>query len=153
MKAFIRTVLVLVGCISLDPALAQPPKAPPAAPSDVDTIKQLVHDWADAMIATPIDIERLNQILADDWIDGYPGKALTKATFLDRIKSGKRKLKTCDFGPIDVKVLGNVAVVQGSATETRMTDGQLNTYRIKFMDVVVNRGGRWMFVRSQGTIL
>jgi ketosteroid isomerase-like protein len=147
MKALIKTVLVLAGCVSLDPVLAQPPKAPSEGSSVADTIKQREHDWADAM--TVVDLDKLNQIIADDFVDGYPGNVTTKAGFLDDVKSGKHKLETYEYGPIDVKVLGNVAVAQGSVTETSVTDGQLRTVHVAFMDVFMKRGDRWVVVRAQ----
>ena len=112
MKAIMKTILVLVGCISLAPIHAQSPKAAAEGPSVADTIKQIEHDWVDAMIAG--DIEKLNQIVADEWVEGYPGKAATKAGFLASIKAGKNKLVACDFGPRDVQVFGSVAMLQGS---------------------------------------
>src|SRR5215813_872938 len=121
MKALLKTVLVLVGCLSLDPVLAQPPRAPSEA-SVVDTIKRLEHDWADAMIAG--DLDRLTQIVADDWFEGYPGKGATRASFLADVKAGNHKLVACEFGPSDVKVFGGVAALQGSVTETRINGGQ-----------------------------
>ena len=147
MKAFMKTVLVLVGCMLVDPALAQPPKAAPEGPSVADTIKQSVRDWCDAMIV--VDLEKISRIIADDWTDGYPGKAATKSTLLSDVKSGKHKLEACEFGPMDVKVLGNVAVIQGSVTEKRIKDGQVGTVRVAFMDAFEKRGDRWVVVRSQ----
>lgn len=137
-------VVILVG--SLAPARAQPP-----GPAVADTIKQLEQQWADAMIAG--DLPALSQIVADDWISGVPGKAATKATFLADVKSGKHKLETCEFGPRDVQVLGDVAVLQGSVTETRLADGQRRTFRVTYMDVWVKRGGRWLVFRSHATKL
>ena len=153
MKVLTKTVLVLIllGCVSFDTALAQPSSASAQDSSVVDTIKQLEQEWADAMIA--IDIPKLSQIVADDWIEGYPGKTMTKAKFLDSVKSGKKKLETCDFGPRDVKVLGDVAVLQGSVTETRIADGQRSTIRVAYMDVWAKRGGKWVVVRSYATKL
>jgi ketosteroid isomerase-like protein len=149
MNALMKTVLVLVGCISLDPVLAQPPNAPLEDSTSVaDTIKQREHEWAEAM--TVVNLDKLNQIIADDFVDGYPGKITTKAGFLDDVKSGKHKLESYEYGPIDVKVLGNVAVVQGTVTETRSTDGQLHTVHVAFMDVFAKRGGKWVVVRGQG---
>ena len=75
MKALMKTVLVLAGCMFIDPVLAQPPKAASEGPSVGDTIKQLVRDWCDAMIAD--DVDKLSRIIADDWTDGYPGKVAT----------------------------------------------------------------------------
>jgi ketosteroid isomerase-like protein len=153
MNMLTKTVLVLIlfGRVSLETALAQPSGAPSQAPGVVDTIKQLEQSWADAMIAG--DIAKLSQIVADDWIEGYPGKAATKANFLDAIRSGKKKLEACEFGPRDVKVLGDVAVLQGSVTETRISDGQRSTIRVAYMDVWVKRGDRWFVVRSYATKL
>jgi ketosteroid isomerase-like protein len=145
MRALIHTVLVLVGCIAMDPAFAQPPG--PSTASVADAIKQRVRDWADAM--TVVDLDKLNQIIADDWVEtGTSGKFSTKANFLDGVKSGAHKLESCDFGPEEVKVLGDVAVIQGTVTERWMKDGQLNTSHVAFMDVFVKRGDRWVVVRS-----
>jgi ketosteroid isomerase-like protein len=146
MKALANTVLVLVGCISLDPVLAQPPKAPSGGPSVADTINQISRDWADAEIA--LDVDKLSQIVADDWVYGYPGKVVTKASLLENVKSGKHKLEACEFGPQEVRVFGNVAVVQGTATETRL--GQDAPFQVAYMDVFVKRGDKWVVVRSQG---
>ena len=150
-KSVLVLILLLLGGVSLDTVLAQPPAASSQGPSVVDTIKQLEQSWADAMIA--IDIPRLSQIVADDWIEGYPGKAVTKAKFLDAVKSGKKKLEACEFGPRDVKVLGDVAVLQGSVTETRISDGQRSTVRVAYMDVWAKRGDTWVVVRSYATKL
>ncbi len=156
MKVLTKTALVLIlfGCASLDTVLAQPSSASAQGPSAADTIKQLEQSWVDAMIN--VDIAKLSQIVADDWIEGYPGKAATKAKFLDDVKSGKHKLETCEFGPRDVKVLGDVAVLQGSVTETRISAGQRSTIRVAYMDVWVKRvkrGDKWVVVRSYATKL
>jgi ketosteroid isomerase-like protein len=153
MNAFMKTVLVLVlfGSVSFDTALAQPPRPASQGSSVADTIKQLEQNWADAMIV--VDIPKLSEIVADDWMGGYPGKPATKANFLDDVKSGKHKLETCEFGPRDVQVLGNVAVLQGSVTETRIVDGQTSTVRVTYMDVWVKRGDRWVVFRSHAAKL
>jgi ketosteroid isomerase-like protein len=146
MKALIKTALVLVGCLSMDPALAQPAKAPSQDPTVSDTIKQLEQDWTDAMIH--VDLDKVSQVMADDWADGSGGKITTKADFIAAVKSGKHKLEACEFGPRDVKVFGDVAVLQGSVTEKSIADGKLRTIRVSYMDVWVKRGDRWMVVRS-----
>ena len=150
MKALMKMILVLLACVSFQPVLAEPSKAP-EGPSVADTVKQLARDWADAMIA--VDIDKVSQIVADDWIDGFGGKVVTKASLLSHIKSRKNKLETCEFGPMDVMVLGNVAVLQGSVAEKQMKDGQLHSSRVAFMDVFMKRGDRWVVVRSQSTKL
>jgi hypothetical protein len=50
---------------------------------------------------------------------------------------------------MDVKVLGNVAIVQGSDTEKSVTNGQDSSGKWVWMDVFVKRDGKWQAVRSQ----
>ncbi len=144
MKALLKIVMVLVVCVPLDPVLAQPPKASLQAGEVYDAIMQRTHEWADAEMA--LDVDKLNQIVADDWIAGYPGHPITKAAFMSDIKSGKGKLLSCELGPHEVTPFGDVAVVQGSVTERRAgTDGIIHA---AYMDVWSKRGGKWMVVRS-----
>ena len=144
MKAPLKLIVVLVGCVSLGPVLAQPPKAPAQAPSVYDAIMQLTHEWADAEMAS--DVDKVNQIVADDWIAGFPGHSITKAALLSDIKSGKGKLLSCDLEPHEVKAFGDIAVVQGSVTERRLgVDGIIH---VAYMDVWSKRGGKWQVVRS-----
>jgi ketosteroid isomerase-like protein len=147
MKALMKTVLVLAACMFFAPAHAEPSKAASEGSSVADTIKQSVREWCDAMIV--VDVDKLSRIIADDWTDGYPGKVATKSTFLSDVKSAKHKLEGCEFGPMDVKVLGIVAVIQGTVTEKRLKDGQVGTVRVAFMDAFEKRGDRWVVVRSQ----
>ena len=154
MKALKITVLVLVGCLSLDPVLAQPPQDQSVA----DTLIKIAHDWGDAEIAGNADY--LNQVLADDWVEvGSSGKQVTKEPFLAWVRSGKSKrgkarMTSCEHGPFDVKVLGNVAVLQGSVTETLVgEDGQSKIIHAAYMDVFVRQGNKWVVVRSQDTKL
>jgi ketosteroid isomerase-like protein len=144
MKALLKMAMVLVGCVSLDPVLAQPPKAPAQAPSVYDTIMQLTHEWADAEMAS--DVDKLNQIVADEWTAGYPGHLTTKAAFLSNVRSGKRKLLNCELEPHEVTAFGDIAVVQGSVTERRAgVDGIMH---VAYIDVWSKRGGKWQVVRS-----
>jgi hypothetical protein len=147
MRTLTRTVLVLVGCLSANPALAQQTKALSQSSSVAETVKQLEHDWTNAMITG--DIDKVSRALADDFVEiGSAGKIITKAGFLDHTRSDEQKLTAVEFGPEDVRVWGHVAVLRGSATETWLTDGQTSTTRIAYMDVYVKRGDEWLMVRA-----
>jgi hypothetical protein len=77
-------------------------------PSDVAAIKKLGREMGDAMVAG--DIEKLNQIFADDWaIVGKSGQIIAKDKILNDFKSGADKLLSYELGPIDVQVLGDIA--------------------------------------------
>lgn len=143
----ILCALVFIGLVS-----AQPLKLSSAGSGVAETLNQLEQDWADATKAA--DTDKLSQIVADDWRGvGYAGKVSSKDSFLSYVQSGKSRLESFEFGPMDVKVFGNVAVVQGSITEKRNADGQESIFKAAWMDVFEKRGDKWVVVRSQSAKL
>ena len=145
----VAAVLLVSACVGL--ALAQSQTPPAKGPSVAETVKQIEHAWVDAVKAG--DADKVSEILADDWIGvGYDGTRETKKNHLAEMKSGTAKLESFEFGPMDVKVLGSVAVVQGSNTEkSTSTDGKDSSGKYAWMDVFVKRDGKWVIVRSQST--
>ncbi len=146
MKKLMVTVLFACACVGL--VSASPPELPRRAPSVADTLEQLELEWGAAVKA--VDVDKLNQILADDWsMLGYAGETSTKESFLANLKSGKSKLECFAIGPMDVTVLGDVAVVQGTTTERSSADGVDSSSKFIWMDVFAKRGDKWVVVRSQ----
>jgi ketosteroid isomerase-like protein len=119
------------------------------APTTAETLKQLERDWAVAIKAG--DGEQVGRILGDDWVEvSNDGRKLTKEELIAGcVKSGRVKVESIEFGPMDVKVLGDVAVVQGSHVEKSTTNGQRISGEVVWMDVFANRDGKWVVVRSQ----
>jgi ketosteroid isomerase-like protein len=144
MKILVGLFLV---CACFAPSHGQEKK--PATSATADELKQLEHDWTDAMKAG--DVDKLGQILADDWAGLYSdGARKTKKQVLAEVKSGDSKLESFEFGPMDVKSFGTaVAVVQGSDTEKSSLKGKDSSGRWVWMDVFVKRNGKWQAVRSQ----
>jgi uncharacterized protein (TIGR02246 family) len=149
MKKLAAGILLVFACFGL--AIAQAPTPQAKGPSASESIKQLEHDWADA--AKVGDTDKVSQILADDWIGvGYDGLKETKQSHLADMKTGKFKLESFEFGPMDVKLLGSIAVVQGTNTEkSTSADGKDSSGKYAWMDVFVKRDGKWVIVRSQST--
>jgi uncharacterized protein (TIGR02246 family) len=132
-------------CLASDPV-------PRNDPGDVAAIKQIGKDMGDAMVA--VDIEKLNQIFADDWaVVNSSGKVITKENMLNDFKSFHDKLLSYELGPIDVQVLGNIAVAHGTVTEKRLRDGKDVSGEGVYMDFLEKRGGKWVVVRSAGKIV
>jgi ketosteroid isomerase-like protein len=146
MKKLVVAALLISACVAT--AFAQTPAPAAKAPSVTASIKQLEHDWADAAKAN--DMDKLGQILADDWTGiGPDGQKMTKQAYLDMYKSGKSKTESFEMGSMDVKVVGNVAVVQGSDKEKSTYDGKDSSGNYAWMDVFAKRDGKWVAVRSQ----
>jgi ketosteroid isomerase-like protein len=146
MTRFLGVIVLVAACFS--PAFGQA-KAPASA---ADAVKQLERDWLNAQKAG--DITRLSQILADDWMGlGPDGVRSTKKQSLDSVKSGANKLESAEMGPMDVQVIGNIAIVQGSDTEKSSLKGKDTSGKWVWMDVFAKRDGKWQAVRSQASMV
>jgi ketosteroid isomerase-like protein len=147
MQKFVGAVLFTSLCAGL--VLAQPLEAPSNDPAAVDAVKQVGQEMGNAMMAS--DIDKLNQIFADDWatVDSS-GKIFTKESLLSDFKSGKHKLEWFENGPTDVQVFGDVAVAQGSVKEKRIQNGKDTSGQFLWMDLLKKRAGKWTVVRSAG---
>src|SRR5438477_338534 len=146
-KKLVGTVLFTCVCAGL--VLAQPLGAPSNDPAAVDAVKQVGQDMGDAMVAG--DIDKLNQIYADDWATlDSSGKIFTKESLLSDFKSFNDKLEWFELGPMRVQVFGDVAVVQASVTEKRLHDGKDISGQFVFMDLLKKRGDKWVIVRTLG---
>jgi ketosteroid isomerase-like protein len=144
MKKLAGAVVLLCACAGLVFGQSQTPKGPDVS----QALQQLEHDWLNATKAG--DTDKLSVILADDWAGlGYAGEKATKKSYLADVKSGKVTIQSFEIGPMNVKVLGNVAVVQGSDTEKSTTNGKDSSGKYLWMDVFVKRDGKWVAVRSQ----
>jgi ketosteroid isomerase-like protein len=149
MKKLAGVLLLICASVGIvyGQAMTMKPAAKPATPSISATIKQLEHDWTDAMKAG--DGDKVAAILADDWTGvGPDGAKQTKAEFVAGIKAGDFKIASLEFGPMDVKVVGSVAIVTGSDTEKSTTKGKDSSGKYIWMDVFAKRGDSWVAVRS-----
>ena len=130
-------------------AMGKGNSAPASDSTDVDAIKQLGQDMGNAMVAG--DIDKLNQIYADDWATvASSGKIVTKENLLGDFKSFHDKLEWFENGPIDVQVYGDVAVANGIVKEKRIHDGKDTSGEFVYMDLLNKRAGKWVVVRSAG---
>ena len=152
MKEFLAAALFVcvgTGMVSAEPPETYSRETASKRSSVIDAIKQISQEWGDAAVAG--DVDKLNQILADDWkAIAMSGNLVTKESELANLKSGKDKLVSFEVGPMDVQVMGNVAVVHGSVVEKRIYDGKDASGQFLWMDLLEKRGNRWVVVRSAG---
>jgi ketosteroid isomerase-like protein len=147
MKILVGVLLTMwVGSMALADARAPVGGVVTGNERATETLKQLERDWAAAEQAG--DSDKIGRIVADDWSGVSDGRRLTKTQLLEHVKSSKHETVSVEFGPMDVKILGDVAVVQGSDVET----GTSTSGQEIWMDVFANRDGRWVAVRSQSTM-
>jgi ketosteroid isomerase-like protein len=153
MKTLAALALLASACVGSAPAApAAAPQSQSTDPAVVDAVKQVAQDMGNAMVAS--DVDKLDRIYADDFATvGISGQFITKRTLLSDFASFHDKLLSFELGPMDVQVFGHVAVSQGTVREKRVRDGKDTSGQFAWMDLLENRAGRWVVVRSAGARL
>ena len=111
---------------------------------------QLEQEWNRALLAK--DYNAVDKIMADDWTGvDFRGVTITKAESIEELKAGESENQLVELGEMSVKVFGDTAIVIGSDTEKSTYQGKDSSGRYAWIDVFVNRDGRWQAVASQST--
>jgi ketosteroid isomerase-like protein len=87
--------------------------------------------------------------LADDWtVTHVNAQIITKTQALEMCRSGPGITYRVD--QVAVRSYGDMAIVTGRTVATTV-DGSMTTVRLRFTDVCVRRGDRWIVVASHAT--
>jgi ketosteroid isomerase-like protein len=125
-----------------------------ATAQNAPTTEQKIADFEAALGQAMIhkDIATLSNLVADDWtIQNDSGTTGTKAGFIDDVRSGALVVTSFKLHDVHVRVLGNVAFVQAFDDEESSYKGKANTGTYNWLDVWVNRNGRWVSLATQLT--
>lgn len=121
-----------------------------SVPGTRGTILANEHALGVAMINR--DTTTLERLVADDWTQQDASGTLgTKAGFLEAVKTGKLVVMKFTLHDLQVRVFGDVAVVQGFDDEATTYEGKRTSGTYNWMDVWINRNGRWVSVATQIT--
>jgi ketosteroid isomerase-like protein len=140
-----RLIVPILFILCVGVAWAAPPQ-PSQDPAAVNAIEQLEKDMGDAMVR--VDMDRLNEIYADDFVTVGSGKLLNKQDLMTDFQSFHDKLVSFELGPISVQVFGDVALAYGSVCEKRIRNGKDTSGDFVWMDLLKKRSGKWVVVRS-----
>jgi len=111
---------------------------------DRDAVTALEQEWLHAKDAATLD-----RILASDFVHVIPfDHFLTQQEHIDWfVKHPEPKDRHTRFDKLNVRLYGNVAIVNGSVIATDDSGKELD--RTMFTDVFVFRNGRWQAVNGQ----
>ncbi len=109
--------------------------------------------WGAAIVSG--DMSALTKVIGDDLTYGHGnGKTDSKATYIERIRTGAQKYVSFDYDEgMRVRLFGDAAVVNESARVNSITDGVPNAPHLRILHVFVKRGGHWELVAHQSTKL
>jgi ketosteroid isomerase-like protein len=112
-------------------------------------LRNLVRQWDDVDVKG--DAAALDRLLAREFT--FVG-GQTKAQYLASVKNLPPELtiESALSTDLEVQVYGNTAIVTGLDTIKGKNKGQLYTNKWLYMDVWINRGGRWQCVKTYSTL-
>jgi ketosteroid isomerase-like protein len=114
---------------------------------DREQVRQLDLSLIQAFLSR--DVESLDRILADSFTFTDPhGPPVTKAAWLEDLKSGDLFFESIDVKEIEVKIFGETAVAYGSVVMNASSTGAVYLGPYHYTDVYVKQDGAWRAILS-----
>jgi hypothetical protein len=123
--------------------------APAAAPSPDAELMRLEQDYARALIAK--DVGFLKAYYAPDWRGGDWMGFGSKTNIINLLMDRRYRVAAMKLRDLQVRLIGDVAIVQGVDVETSAMGSQDTSGTWGFTDIFARRAGRWRCVASQTT--
>lgn len=106
--------------------------------------------WSKAVVAK--DAAAVSRIVADDWIgQNADGGRATKAKMLAGLKTGADSATMMTNHDVHVRIIGDIAIVQGADDEKSMHMGKDVSGTYTWTDIFQKRAGHWVAIASQNT--
>jgi hypothetical protein len=132
-------------------ALAKSPQAQSGSAAEQAVLKA-DNERFTAMLKA--DAAALEKLLADELSYTHSNAQVQdKAAFISDIKTGKIKYLTIEPTDQKARVFGTTAVVTGGASVHVVQNGNDLTFKIRYTNTHLNRGGAWQMVAWQATRL
>ena len=141
--------LVLLS-VALFASVPSPAAAQMAVKSDQEILIQLERDWVAALARN--DVKFVESVLAEEFVATYgDGTRGDRKRELELVASFNQQVDKWTVDEFIVKVFRDTAVVWFTQRLVGPIQGQPTEIVTRYMDVFVNRGGRWLCVGSQST--
>ena len=113
-------------------------------------LEQIERDWVDALQRN--DVAFVDSVLAPEFIATYgDGSRGDRKRELELVKEFNQQVDKWTVGEFTVKVFGETAVVWFTQRMVGPIQGVPTEIVTRYMDVFVNRDGKWLCVASQST--
>lgn len=146
--ARLRVIGVAVALLAMGGASARAQEVK----SDQQVLIELEQQWDAAFHRG--DATFIETLLADEFIATYgDGSRGDKAKELSLAKDQRQQVDSSRLDEFIVRTFGNTAVVWFTQILVGPVNGKPTEVRYRYVDVWVNRGGRWLAVASQSTRL
>ena len=113
-------------------------------------LEQLERDWINALQSN--NVAFVDSVLAPEFIATYDdGTRVDKKRELQIVKEFNQQVDEWTADEFIIKVFGDTAVVWFTQRMTGPVQGKPTQFVSRYMDVFVNRDGKWLCVASQST--
>lgn len=113
-------------------------------------LEQLERDWVEAVQRNDVDF--VNNILAPEFVSTFDdGSRGDRVKELQLVKEFNQQIDKWTVEELTVKVFNETAVVWFTHHMTGPVQGKPKEIVTRYMDVFVNRDGRWLCIGSQST--
>jgi len=151
MKTLIRLSCVTLSVLLLVSASTARP-VPASSTSDAEFLNFLEDAWVNAIVNRNIPV--LERVIADDFNGVSPnGQQYTKREAIADVRSGAYAVESMKLENINVRVLGDIALVTMYQNEKSKFGEENRSGRYIFTDVWAKRNGRWEAVASHGSVV
>lgn len=118
--------------------------------TEIQEVLQLEAAWVQAL--RTLDLEAMNRILADDYIQiTTGGDVIGKREFLRSFEGERRQWDHAESTDHQVRIYGDTAVMIAQWRASGVNHGERFDYQARFLAVYVKRDGRWQLAADQST--
>jgi ketosteroid isomerase-like protein len=98
------------------------------------------------------DVAALNSIIADDLVYTHSNaRQDTKASLIGNMQAGSTVYQAIDTSDVVAQDLGDAVVLTGVAQIKVSSNGNPNSFGVRFVEVYAKRDGEWKMVTWQST--
>ncbi|MCR9293509.1 MAG: nuclear transport factor 2 family protein [bacterium] len=120
--------------------------------AEKEAIVKIEKEWAKALVED--DTDWFKKTLADDYKSVFPdGEVWDRERFIDALATGEMDCSEVEILDLDVRVLGDVAIVIGHYKVAGNANGNPFASKDKWTDVFMKMDGTWKCVSSHGCTL
>ena len=121
-----------------------------SATDDTNELLRIETDLLNAYVHRDLSVR--DRYVADEFVGvDSSGSIYSKQQDMQDMKDGTFALKSFKEEDVQVRLLGDSAVVTGRNTATSVYKGKEDSFTIRFVDTFLRRDGRWQMVYSQDT--
>ncbi len=115
-------------------------------------VEKAERGWADGIVRA--DLEALDKLLAPDLVYTHSsGDRDSKASYMERIRTGKLKYSKVDYKAIEAYLLKDDVAFVAMRAEVHVQSTAASVMQLSVLHVFVQRQGRWQLVAHQSARL